>query len=106
MPSATILRLPQIPEERPPSRDRQKENLPQNFSAAILALPLLLCSRLSLKDQHGCILREIQSALVTLPAMVLDMPARRAGETDRIVAAGTEMVRHRVILAASIASHH
>jgi hypothetical protein len=78
--------LLQILEERPPTRNRQKENLPQNLAPPFFALPSLLCSRLALKDKHSCELDKIQSALVALPAVVLDMLAGWAHEAGRVVA--------------------
>ncbi|TAM82794.1 MAG: hypothetical protein EPN47_09105 [Acidobacteria bacterium] len=97
--------MPQILEQRPPTCNRKKENLPQNLTAAILAPPLLLRSRLPLKNEHGCVLYEIQPAFVASPAMVLDISAGRAREVDGTVAACAELVRFRVILAAFITSH-
>src|SRR5690242_18821204 len=83
--SAATVRLPQAFEERPPSSNRQKDDLPQNVSSATPAPPFLLHGRLSLKHKHRCVLREIQAALVTLAAMVLDPFARWAGVTGRMV---------------------
>jgi hypothetical protein len=62
-------------------------------------------ARLSLRKQHRSVLCEIDAALVALTSVPLFVLARRARESERMVALNAELDRFQVLMAAFAALH-
>jgi hypothetical protein len=97
--------LPQVLEKRPPSCDRQQQDLGENFAPSFFAQSALLNRRPPLKHKHRRVFQEVHPALIALPAVVLGMLAGRAGKAGRCVAPRTKLIGVRIFMAAFGASH-